>query len=83
VAPVEYGDYACASALPPNRFFATDLVRATKEQRVHRYVSSGIRSGVVRTPAFFINAVRRDGPWDTGSLLVALERAAHITTRGA
>jgi protein-disulfide isomerase len=73
--------YAAELGLDTRRV-AKDLVHASKEQRVHRDVSSGIRSGVRSTPAFFINTVRHDGPWDTGSLLIALERAAHITTRG-
>lgn len=74
--------YAAELGLDTRRI-AKDLVHATKEQRVHRDVSSGVRSGVVRTPAFFINTVRHAGPWDIGSLLNALERAAQTATRGA
>lgn len=74
--------YAAELGLNTRRV-AKDLVHATKEQRVHRDVSSGIRSGVRTTPAFFINGVLHTEPWDTGALLMALERAAHTTTRGA
>ena len=73
--------YAAELGLDTRRV-AKDLVHATKEQRVHRDVSSGIRSGVRTTPAFFINGVRHAEPWATGSLLIALERATHTTTRG-
>jgi protein-disulfide isomerase len=34
---------------------------------------SGVKSGVNGTPAFFINRVRHDGPWDLRSLLTAIE----------
>jgi len=38
---------------------------------------SGVNSGVIGTPTFFINGVRHDGSWELASLLAALERADH------
>jgi hypothetical protein len=35
---------------------------------VHNDFMGGIRSGVNGTPAFFINGVRHDGPYDYASL---------------
>jgi protein-disulfide isomerase len=33
----------------------------------------GVRSGVNGTPAFFINGVRHDGPYDFASLAAAIQ----------
>jgi protein-disulfide isomerase len=37
---------------------------------------SGVRSGVIGTPAFYINGVGHGGSWDAGSMMAALQRAA-------
>ena len=39
---------------------------------------SGVRSGVNRTPTFFINGMRHDGEWDYESLVDALRQAAEF-----
>ena len=59
-----------------------DVSRFVKEMEAHHYAekvradfSSGVRSGVNGTPAFFINGERHDGPFDLRSLLAAIEDA--------
>jgi protein-disulfide isomerase len=44
--------------------------------RVRRDFSSGVRSGIVGTPAFFLNGVRYDGNYAVTDLLTAVDRAA-------
>lgn len=39
-------------------------------------IESGKSSGVTKTPTFFINGDRYDGPWDLDSLLSALDEAS-------
>jgi protein-disulfide isomerase len=41
----------------------------------------GIRSGVNGTPAFFINGVRHDGPYDYASLVAGIQTRAAADTR--
>ena len=60
-----------------------DRIRFERELRDHVYhdrvrqdFTSGVRSGVNGTPAFFINGLRYDGSWDFGPLLKALESAS-------
>jgi protein-disulfide isomerase len=45
------------------------------EPRVKSDFSSGVRSGVNRTPTFFINGQRHDGPYDFASLVEAIDGA--------
>ena len=59
-----------------------DTIRLERELRDHVYhdrvrqdFTSGLRSGVNGTPAFFINGLRYDGSWDFGPLLEAVESA--------
>ena len=59
-----------------------DVPRFVKDMEEHRYADrvredfrSGIKSGVNGTPAFFINGVRHDGPFDLRSLMAAIEEA--------
>src|ERR1700676_46357 len=40
----------------------------------------GVRSGVNGTPAFFINGVRHDGPYDYASLVSALQMQSAVDT---
>ncbi|HJT67499.1 MAG TPA: DsbA family protein [Pyrinomonadaceae bacterium] len=56
--------------------FARDLRNHTYHDRVRQDFSSGVRSGVNGTPAFFINGFRYDGSWELGPLLAALQEAA-------
>ena len=58
-----------------------DVERFTRELDEHVYADrvredyqSGVRSGVDRTPTFFIDDVRYDGAWDLKSLRDAIER---------
>ncbi|HKT05993.1 MAG TPA: DsbA family protein [Rugosimonospora sp.] len=44
--------------------------------RVQRDFTSGTRSGVNGTPAFFVNGVRHDGGYGTPELVDAVDRAA-------
>ncbi|MFZ5623421.1 MAG: DsbA family protein [Gemmatimonadota bacterium] len=66
--------YAAAIGTDEDRV-ARELAEGTWRARVDEDFSSGVRSGVNRTPTFFINGRRHDGPWDTGSLIGALEDA--------
>ena len=56
----------------------TALLRAleegTYEDRVRADFSSGVRSGVNRTPTFFINGTRHDGTSDYETLVLAYEK---------
>ena len=61
---------------------ATALRAHAFSERVRAAFLSGVRSGVNGTPAFFINGVRHDGPWDEASLLEALRSAAYVVARG-
>ena len=40
----------------------------------------GVRSGVNGTPAFFINGVRHDGPYDYASLVSAIQMRSAVDT---
>src|SRR6266478_8776518 len=58
------------------RRFVRELEERVHQRRVREDFMSGVRSGVNGTPAFFINGVRYDGPWDHAPLLEALESAS-------
>jgi 2-hydroxychromene-2-carboxylate isomerase len=53
--------------------FTSDLEEQRHLARIEEDVEGGIRSGVVGTPTFFINAVRYEGSWDLEQLLAALQ----------
>jgi len=55
--------------------FAKDLATDAYKERVQGDFSSGIRSGVNGTPAFYINGIRHDDSWDADTLVAAMERA--------
>ena len=57
--------------------FVRELEGHVHHARVREDFMSGVRSGVNGTPAFFINGIRYDGPWDLVPLLEALESVAH------
>ncbi|HEU4507306.1 MAG TPA: DsbA family protein [Pyrinomonadaceae bacterium] len=56
--------------------FARDLLDHVHHDRVREDFTSGVRSGVNGTPAFFINGWRYDGSWEFSPLLKALESAS-------
>lgn len=57
------------------RFFYDLKLRKFRERVLESFMS-GVKSGVDRTPTFFINEVGHEGPWDFQSLLSAVESAA-------
>jgi protein-disulfide isomerase len=66
-----------------------DVERFERERREHTYlgkvredVTSGVESGVTRTPTFFINGVRYGGEVDLDSLLAAIEEAGNQVISG-
>jgi protein-disulfide isomerase len=67
--------YAGSLGIDP-AWAASALQSQAFTERVRANFLSGVRSGVNGTPTFFINGVRREGPWDEASLLEALEAAA-------
>lgn len=52
-----------------------DLENETHLAKVREDFNSGVKSGVSRTPTFFIDEVRYDGPVDAASLGAALREA--------
>lgn len=74
---LELGDvlgYALDLGVDLNRF-ADDLESDGPIRKVKRDFATGVRSGVVETPAFFIDGVRYQGRRNVGSLISALELA--------
>jgi protein-disulfide isomerase len=61
--------------------FGQELVSGVHAPRVREDFLSGVRSGVIGTPTFFINDVRYDGPHDTASLLAAVTEEARLARR--
>jgi len=53
--------------------FVRELRDHVHHEHVREDFTSGVRSGVNGTPAFFINGFRYDGSWQFGPLLKALE----------
>jgi protein-disulfide isomerase len=74
--PMHLPGYAEEVGLDTQRF-VRELEARTYQPRVREDFMSGVRSGVNGTPAFFINGIRYDGPWDLAPLLEALKQAAH------
>lgn len=60
-----------AAALASHRF----------ADRVREHFISGVRSGVIGTPTFYINGARHDGAWDEPALLAALRGALPVGAR--
>jgi protein-disulfide isomerase len=74
---LEDGDlllYAAEIGLDVARF-ARELASARYGSRVSEDCVSGLESGVIRTPTFFINNARHVGAYDVDSLIRAIERA--------
>jgi protein-disulfide isomerase len=57
----------------------SDLLQEKYRERVRQDFMSGVRSGVNGTPTFFINGVRHDGAYDSGTLSDAIESAERAT----
>lgn len=57
--------------------FVSDFDSDAISEKVQSDFMSGVRSGVNGTPTFFINGARYNGENDFGSLLEALQSAAH------
>lgn len=53
--------------------FGNDIQQKILVEKVEADFESGIRSGVNRTPGFFINGKKYDGEWTDGQLLRYLE----------
>jgi len=68
-------EYATSLALNPRRVM-DDVLSGFHRARIHEDFLSGVRSGVIGTPTFFINDVRYDGAYDYESLLAALKEAS-------
>lgn len=56
--------------------FIVDMTSDDAAGRIRRDFVGGIRSGVNGTPAFFVNGVRHDGPYDYETLKGLIEKAA-------
>jgi protein-disulfide isomerase len=53
--------------------FKNDIEKKSVNDKVEKDFESGIRSGVNRTPTFFINGEKYEGEWSDGHLLQYLE----------
>lgn len=53
--------------------FKQDIQRNELMKKVEMDFESGLRSGVNKTPTFFVNGVKFNGNWDNEELLVYLE----------
>lgn len=63
-----------------SRAVADDLSAGRMRARVNDHIRSGERSGVTRTPVFFVNGERFEGDWnDPDAFTAALEEAASAT----
>ena len=71
-------EYAAAAGADPIAV-ADDLASHSRSDRVRRDFHSAGRSGVPRTPTFFVNGLRFDGDWTDPS---ALADALHDGTPG-
>jgi protein-disulfide isomerase len=71
-----FRQYARNLGLDPARF-ERDRASVEIAARIDRDLISGERSGVIRTPTFFINSVRFEGPHTLESLRAAVTAARH------
>jgi protein-disulfide isomerase len=58
--------------------FAADLASGIYADRVREYIHSGVESGVMVTPTFFINGLRHDDYWDAETLRAAIDRSIRL-----
>ena len=75
LAETDIQQYALKIGLELYQFNA-DLASEKYARRVRDDFRGGVRSGVNRTPTFFINSVRYDGRHTVEAMLAALESAA-------
>jgi NhaA family Na+:H+ antiporter len=61
--------------------FERELDEHVYADRVREDFMSGVRSGANGTPAFFLNRVRYDGPWDLDSLIAEIEKPLGVQVR--
>lgn len=61
--------------------FERDLDEQVYADRVREDFVGGVRSGANGTPAFFLNGVRYDGPWDLDSLIAEIEKPLGVQVR--
>jgi NhaA family Na+:H+ antiporter len=61
--------------------FESELTDGVHATRVREDFASGVRSGANGTPAFFLNGVRYDGPWDLDSLVAEIEKPLGVQVR--
>lgn len=78
---VHLNGYARELGLDLERF-GRELREHTHARKVREDFTSGVRSGVGVTPAFFINGVRYTGATDLDGLLAAIEEAGYRAVSG-
>ena len=61
--------------------FERELDEEVHAERVHEDFLGGVRSGANGTPAFFLNGVRYDGPWDLDSLVAEVRKPLGVQVR--
>jgi NhaA family Na+:H+ antiporter len=61
--------------------FERELDEHVHADRVREDFLSGVRSGANGTPAFFLNGVRYDGPWDLDSLIAEVRKPLGVQVR--
>ena len=71
--PVHLLGYAGQLTMDLDRF-RRDLEAHVYAARIQQDVSGGVRSGVNRTPTFFVNGRRHDGGYELDELAAALDR---------
>jgi NhaA family Na+:H+ antiporter len=72
--------YAAELALDTERF-ERELSEHVYADRVRQDFLSGVRSGANGTPAFFLNGIRYDGPWDLDSLIAEIQKPLGVQVR--
>ncbi len=73
-------EYAATLELDVEQF-EHELTAQVHADRVREDFLSGVRSGANGTPAFFLNGVRYDGPWDLDSLIAEIEKPLGVQVR--
>ncbi len=61
--------------------FERELDEHVHAGRVREDFRTGVRSGANGTPAFFLNGVRYDGPWDLDSLIAEIQKPLGVQVR--
>ncbi len=74
-------EYAATLQLDTTQFLR-DMAGHVHTERIEEDGRTSILSGVEATPAFFINGVRYNGPWDSEALIGALKQAERWVEQG-